>query len=537
MSTHIIAAPTADTAGTGALLRFALRRERFGLPWWLAGIALLLGYQSWGSQSFYDSPIKLAQLRETMGGNAAMVAMAGPTELLATIGGEIVFEIFAYIAVVVALMNMFIVGRSTRTDEENGRAELVRSARVGRRAPLLAAVGTAWLADAAVAVAAFGAAVVTGLEPGGSLLLAISIAGVGIVFAGVTAVAVQIFENPRSVYGAVASAIGVAYALRAIGDVGNTAFSWLSPIGWGQRTFPFVNDRWWPLLLPALAGVLLVVAAFAILDRRDFGSGVLGYRSGREQASWALRSPLALAWRLQRGALLAWMIGVFALSAAYGSFADSIEQFIADNPEIAVYLPGGAGDAVNAYLALTITMAALLAAAYGVSSALRARSEETSGRAEQLYATPISRSNWLASHVSVALVGSALVAAAGGFGEGLAYGLTVSDPGQALRLTAVALVYLPATWLVIGIALVGIGYLPRIAAVVAWVTFAYCVVVVMFADSFKLPEWVRTVSPYYHTPQAPLETVTATSMFAILVPAAIALLLGFAGFRNRDVGY
>ena len=64
-----------------------------------------------------------------MGGNSAVVAFSGPTQLLATIGGEVVFEIFSYVAIVVALMNMFLVGRHTRTDEETGRAELVRSAR------------------------------------------------------------------------------------------------------------------------------------------------------------------------------------------------------------------------------------------------------------------------------------------------------------------------------------------------------------------------------------------------------------------------
>ena len=55
------------TAGTGVLLRFLLRLDRFRLPWWLLGAALLVGYQSAGSQSIYDTPEDLAKLRETMG--------------------------------------------------------------------------------------------------------------------------------------------------------------------------------------------------------------------------------------------------------------------------------------------------------------------------------------------------------------------------------------------------------------------------------------------------------------------------------------
>ena len=87
------------TAGTGILLRFLLRLDRFRLPWWLLGAGLLVGYQSAGSQTIYDTPEDLAKLRETMGGNTAVVAMSGPTQLLATIGGEVVFEIFSYVAI------------------------------------------------------------------------------------------------------------------------------------------------------------------------------------------------------------------------------------------------------------------------------------------------------------------------------------------------------------------------------------------------------------------------------------------------------
>src|SRR5690606_1908053 len=116
-----------------------------------------------GSQSYYDTPEKLASLRETLGGNPAMVALSGPTELLATVGGEAVFEVFSYVAVVIALMNMFLIGRNTRADEENGRAELIRSARVGRRAPLVAALTLAALSDVVAGLAVAAAAAGTGL--------------------------------------------------------------------------------------------------------------------------------------------------------------------------------------------------------------------------------------------------------------------------------------------------------------------------------------------------------------------------------------
>jgi ABC-2 type transport system permease protein len=343
-----------------------------------------------------------------------------------------------------------------------------------------------------------------------------------------------VFENHRAVYGAVAAVIGASWVLRAAGDAGNGALSWLSPIGWGQRTFPFAGDRWWPLLLHLAATVLLVAVAVSLLDRRDFAAGLRPPRPGRASASRALGSPLGLAWRLQRGSVIGWAIGLFLLGMAYGSFADSFDDFVADYPEIAEYL-GGTANVVNAGLALTMLMCVLLAAAFGVASAMRVRAEETSGRAEPVLATATSRWAWLAGHLSVALVGSVVVLAAAGFGEGLAYGLSISDAGQVPRLIGVALVYLPAVWLVIALAVVGFGWLPRLAAVVAWTAVGYCAVVALFADSFELPAWFQQASPFTHTPEAPLEGVTAAPL--LIIGAIVVLLLagGLAGFRRRDL--
>ena len=246
-----IAGQHGTAAGTGVLLRFMLRRERRGLPWWLLGTGFLVVYQSVGSQSLYDTPEKLAQLRETLGGNPAMVAMSGPSELLDTIGGEVVFEIFSYVAIVVALMNMFLVGRHTRADEETGRAELIRSARVGRDAILAAALALAAIANTAVAVVVFAATAGTGLPRGRLDRCSRSRwPAWGRASPRLTAVAVQVFDSPRAVYGAVGAALGAAYILRAAGDAGDGILSWLSPIGWGQQTLPYVQNRWWPLLVP-----------------------------------------------------------------------------------------------------------------------------------------------------------------------------------------------------------------------------------------------------------------------------------------------
>jgi ABC-2 type transport system permease protein len=124
-----------------------------------------------------------------------------------------------------------------------------------------------------------------------------------------------------------------------------------------------------------------------------------------------------------------------------------------------------------------------------------------------------------------------------GLGEGTAYALTVSDLSQVPRLIGAALVYLPAVWLIIAVAVLAIGWWPRLTAVLAWVAVGYCAVVALFADSFDLPGWVRRGSPFAHTPRLPLDALAVTPLVVVGLIAAAFLATGYAGLRRRDIGY
>jgi hypothetical protein len=41
------------------------------------------------------------------------------------------------------------------------------------------------------------------------------------------------------------------------------------------------------------------------------------------------------------------------------------------------------------------------------------------------------------------------------------------------------------------VAVLAVGWLPRAAAVIAWVGVGYCAVIALFADSFNIPEWAQ----------------------------------------------
>ena len=102
-------------------------------------------------------------------------------------------------------------------------------------------------------------------------------------------------------------------------------------------------------------------AAAALLVRRDLGAGVLATRLGPATAPAWLRSPLALAWRLQRGALLGWAIGAAVAGLSFGVLAQDMAQFAAEDPETAKMLAtlGGSGSITDIYLAAILLVPVL----------------------------------------------------------------------------------------------------------------------------------------------------------------------------------
>src|SRR5690606_32607633 len=187
-----------------------------------------------------------------------------------------------YYLLAAAIMTILLVTRHTRVEEQSGREELVRANVVGRHATLTATLIVATITSVlAGAVVAAVLVAVGGFGAAGSLLLAAGVVAIGLVFAGVTTVTVQLTEYSRSAAGMAGVVLGVAFILRAGGDMareGGNTLSWLSPLGWGQQTAPFVLDRWWPLGLALVTAVGTAVVGFVLSARRDVGASMFAVR-------------------------------------------------------------------------------------------------------------------------------------------------------------------------------------------------------------------------------------------------------------------
>ncbi|MBE3073923.1 MAG: ABC transporter permease, partial [Actinobacteria bacterium] len=270
-----------------------------------------------------------------MGRNTSLRAMYGPAFDLNSAGGFTAWRIGGFAAVFIALMSLLAVIRHTRAEEEAGRLELLRSGVVGRHAPLAAALLVTVGANVVLATIVVVGLISERAPLAGAVALGLGFVGCGIVFAGVSAVSAQISENARPARGMAASVLGAAFLLRAVGDSteSTTWLSWLSPIGWTQQTRPFADERWWVLVIPLVVGAALIALGVTLESRRDFGAGLRPAHLGPERAAAGLSTAAGLAWRLQRGSLLAWTTGVAVFAGAIGSVANGVLDIFKGNAQ------------------------------------------------------------------------------------------------------------------------------------------------------------------------------------------------------------
>jgi ABC-2 type transport system permease protein len=521
--------------GVGTLLRTFARRDRWFVFWFLVGTTVLYWSQAVSVDGLYKTQAEFDRAAASMEGNAAFIAMAGPARALNTTGGQVTWQAAGIGAIVVALMVMFLVGRHTRVEEETGRDELLRAGAIARTAPMVAAGLEALLASAVVGLGVSLSLVGYGLPAAGAWSLGVGLALCGAAFAAIALLAAQLTASARSMYGLVGAALGIAYALRAIGDVGNGVLSWFSPIGWYQAMHAYSGERWWPALLLMALAALGWAAAYAVFHRRDFGAGVVAARPGPARASRSLASGLGLAVRLQRGSLLGWTIGMFVGGLGYGSIGDDVDTLIGDSSfSKDVFTAGGGPDLVDAFYAVAVLMLVLIASGFTVSSALRPRGEEEAGRIEALLATALPRRTWLLGHLSVTLVGTLVVLLAAGLGLGTGYALVTGDGSAVLRLTGATFALLPGILLLGALARLLAGAVPRWASL-AWLGTGFCAVVMLFGTALRFPTWLVDLSPFSHLAAVPAESMSWAAFVVVLVLAVCVSGAGVAAFERRDL--
>lgn len=532
--------------GTTRLVRLALRRDRIALPAWMLGMtAFLAATTAMFEANYAEHPGLLVPDTQVVVENPGMRVLGlvtGPT-----IGGYTLHRDGLTLAVLAALMSVFAVVRHTRQSEELGRAEMLGAGVVGRYASLGAAVIVALAANVVLAGLLGLGMIIAGQPAAGSFVAGASIALVGVVFTGIAAVTSQLASTTRGATGLASAALGVSFLLAALGNMLGAVDSaelrvtsawpaWISPIGWSQQMRPFADNLWWPAVLSLVVLALSFWAAVVLAGRRDVGRGVWHERRGAAHARPSLLSPTGLVWRLQRGALLGWAVGLFGFGMVFGALSDQISGSQGEAAEWYATF-GGDADLLGAYWASMMQMAGMAVTVYVVTVLLRVHHDEAQGTLEPVLATAVSRLRWLAAYTINALAGATSLILLFAVAMVISGGLVLGDTASLLLdLGGAALVQLPAVGAIGAAVLALMMLLPRWSVGLSWTLVVAAIFVgPMFGPSLGLPAWLLDLSPFTHVPNAPAVSISPAPVLGLVAACAVLAGAGALAARHRNL--
>jgi ABC-2 type transport system permease protein len=163
------------------------------------------------------------------------------------------------------------------------------------------------------------------------------------------------------------------------------------------------------------------------------------------------------------------------------------------------------------------------------------RSEEESGRADNLLTRPVTRSRWLLGNAGLTVVGAALLTVLTGIALWAGAAVSGSDqvtPAASLRgvLNTGSVVIL-----VTGLAVLTFGVLPRLTVAVPAAMTVGGYVVALLGPALSWPGWVLDLSPFTHLAYVPAEPFAATSAIVMALIGCTAALCGVVAFGRRVV--
>ncbi len=520
--------------GLAVMLRIVWRTRRRGILVWTLALAATMAFTAAAVAGLYDTQEKIQSYADAVTAGNALKAINGHVEGINTLGGVIQDEFGFLASFLMPLLGISLVAGSTRREEEAGRLETLLAGRVGRGAPTVAALVVALGAVAATSVLFAVSLVAVGVPVSGSLLYAASLGLLAVVFAGLAALLAQLTLHARGVYAGSLIVLAASFVLRGVGDVTDTFWTWLSPLGWQEKTAPFGDQRWWVLLVPVAVGSVLAVLAVRLAERRDLGSAPVALGPGPARARPGLRRPLGLAAWIHRPSTLGWLAGGVLLTGMLGALSQQMVDAMTGNPALAEAMGTVGDDPLLGLIAVTQLYLAVVATGYVVQAVGILRTEEADGRLETRLAGTLSRTRWLSVHAVVVLLGLVVVVGGSSLVFAGATALSVGDAADGGDILRSSLAYLPAELVLAGLALALYGLRPRWFPL-AWVGYAAVTFIAFLGPALDVRQAVLDLAPTTHIGNPPVGSVQASDVVALTAVALVLALVGFLAFRRRGV--
>lgn len=526
-------------AGTGVLMKFIIRRNRIRLPVWIFAITIFVLGTAVLLPDLYPAEADKIVLAETMK-NPAITFMLGYSKGYSnyTDGAIMGHFMLVFTAIFAAIMSILHVNKHTSEDEEEGRIELINSLPVGSLSNLSATIIVLFFVYIIVSLLIGLGLISLGIETldlQGSLLFGASIGAVGVFYGALTGFFAQITSNTRATIGFSFTFLILEYIIRGIGDIKSNILSYISPLGLVVKSEVYVNNYWWPVLILALVSAIMFMISLYLNSIRDLASGFLPTKQGRKKASRFLTSPLGLALRLQRTSIISWIVGMFIVGVSYGSLLGDLEGFLKNSELIQQMIPEVDGMSLtDRFVTMLITIISVIGTIPGLMFLLKLRAEEKKTRTSQLLSTSVSRNRLLGSYTIIGFVAIPIIQFASIWGLWTAAGFVMEDVVSFDMLFEAAFVNIPAMWVFLGLAILLIGWLPRLSSL-TWGYLVYSFFIEYLGPMLKLPDYLLKISPFAHTPNIPADELDISVLVIMAIIVLILAVVGFIGYNRRDI--
>lgn len=524
-----------------SLLLHDLKRDWIKILIWVIGLGAF-------SAGFVPAFVEITKGQGLIGmyevlQNPAMMSIVGPTPIdvatYYTIGAFYSHTMLLFSSLIAMIMSaLHIVGR-TRKEEDSGLLELVRSFEIGRQANSLAAIKEMVVINILLAIFtsgllySFDADTIT-ME--GSLLFGISIGMAGIIGGALALVLSQIMSSSSSAIGSSLGIIGLLYIIRAGTDISNVDLSMINPLGWTYLTYPFTENNWIPLLYAAIFSIVLVIIAFALEGGRDMGAGYLPERQGRANAKKSLLSVSGLFIRINRGTIIAWLIGYSILGISYGAVYGDMEAFI-KNSELAQLMFTQSGVSLEISFTSTIMMVMMgLVCIIPIVIINKLFAVEINSYITQLQATRVTRGRLYWTNIVLAtVVGlTGIIVSAASLGATALYVMSDNTTMEMVDFLTSGFNSLPVVLFYVALAALVLGWVPRLGKLV-YVYFTYSFFLSYFSGIIDLPDWVLKTAINSWIPMMPMEDFDLSIFITITAISLIMIIVGYLGYNNRDM--
>jgi ABC-2 type transport system permease protein len=171
--------------------------------------------------------------------------------------------------------------------------------------------------------------------------------------------------------------------------------------------------------------------------------------------------------------------------------------------------------------------------AYVASAATAIRSEEADGYLDNLLVRQVDRASWLATRATIIL--SVVLVAGPAAGVGFWLSAHSGTPPTIGELTAAGLNATAPAILLLGFAILAVGFTPSWTSTVCYALIAWSFLTAMLGSTLHLSHWILDTSLLQHPALAPTTNPNWHIVAAYAILSALLATAGTVRFTRRDL--